>query len=233
MNDRELHVAPVTQRAFRLIEEHIGVADRNDDAWLEMSCAPSRPNHISSLNAVHIPDGVSFLEVTDDEVKLSPRVDGADGARRALVAFEATQRGGQPMLMMVSEGEPRPRVNGMTPPRLTVLRERDQISFADRDLLLHVTGYVKAYIGGPPESLCESGAVCALCSLPFAPDTQVYVCPYCQNTMHMETNEHKSGDRPLACVTPGSPGSACVSCGQPIVADGEAYTWLPDEVLNG
>jgi len=120
-------------------------------------------------------------------------VQAIDDAQHELRALFAFSRGVKPM------------VNGNFVPKFCVAAPGDVVQWAAGwELRLAVSN--ESYVGRPPEALV--GQVCAVCRVPFVPETRVVVCP-CGTALHCEADP----ERGLQCA---QLRGDCPRCGRPL-----------------
>ena len=216
----------VVKSEFEIGQSFALIPDRLFDAGgsVESDLLNDVPSHLL------VPDGVSYIVTHDGQVQLQADApdDGSYFVIESIDADRNSIRGSSKQLLLVAppHGDA-PIVNASPTPRVVVLRERDQINLGD-GRLLHVSVFLRPYVGLATEKMLSRKTECCLCRKAFDDATRVYVCPLCQECAHMESPEHKSGEKPLACVTEAA---TCPSCSMPVIT-GEGLTYVPEEVLH-
>ncbi len=125
-----------------------------------------------------------------------------------------------PFIVLVSPPACRPRINGQCVPPLATLLEKDQFQ-PDDEHILHVTLFHRPSAGKTPAEFLEQE--CPICRVPFAADTQVYVCPTCSTPMHLQGEETPETNR-LECALMVS---ECPVC-QTRIELAEGFTYEPE-----
>jgi hypothetical protein len=126
------------------------------------------------------------LELFDGD---NPRVASLDTAsvRGSLILEPILTRSHQVRLLVVSADDAALTVNGELAPRVALLKERDQFQLAHA-VNFHIAVFQQPRIGPPPPEVL--GRPCALCLVPFIPETRCYVC-LCGCALHIEGGPHE------------------------------------------
>jgi hypothetical protein len=138
-------------------------------------------------------------------------VDGRAGDTALLESIETRP---VPVLMILRPAETPLLVNGFPPLSVAVIRPGDRVRLADGHLL-SVARYDPPAVGPTPAGII--GTPCAVCRVPLAADTVVYVCPLCGLAVHCEGPDRGPDDERLECARLSS---ACVRCGSPVRPEG-------------
>lgn len=183
------------------------------------------------ISTLDVPDGRSFLFMPPGQTpRIETSIDDASNSSNGSKVFslEPFRQDHQFFLMLVSPIGEQVMVNGSPAPSPAILTEGDQIRMPQGDVVLHVTHFLKPYVGAPTTEMLAAETACSLCRLPLVENTQVYACPFCGGVTHLETQKHKGGDKPLQCA---ASTSTCPNCSKSIVK-GEGLTYVPREVLK-
>jgi len=170
-----------------------------------------------------VPDGVSWLVATPGELP-EISIEPPDPPRQ-IGRLEPVGDGGRLRLLFALEPGVRVAVNGAPAPGVSVLGERDQIGLEGGRLIIHVSTEVQPYVGEPG---ALAGRPCSVCSVTIRPDSRVYVCGYCGEPAHLETEDEKADPKadPSECA---AGMSTCPACGNPVVTR-KGLTWVPEGI---
>jgi hypothetical protein len=173
----------------------------------------------SELFNVAVGPGVHALDV--ESLASNPRIVAAPPSRGPVAGtlhFEPLSVDRRPALLMLTPQGVDVRVNDRPSPRIALLAVGDQLQIGDA--VLHLTRYREFAVGPPsPEIL---GRKCAVCLIPFAHDTRVYVHDVCGQPLHLEP-ESKPPEERLECARLGD----CPHCERPISLK-SGYSFLPE-----
>jgi hypothetical protein len=178
----------------------------------EAPAAPVRGPHASpnELLRLMVPPGESCLTLSaDGRPIVSARTAETEGRGLTL---ELLRHAHQMQLLLVSPSAGLVRVNAAPAPRLAVLHEKDQVTLGAEGLVLHVSQFVRPFIGPAPQELV--GSTCVLCQVPIEANALVYVCPFCLGAMHLETEADKDPEERLECA---ASVTQCPMCLKPVV----------------
>jgi hypothetical protein len=135
------------------------------------------------------------------------------------ILLELVEFSGQSCLLMLANGRPAIRVNGLPTPRLAVLRVGDALQ-VDPDHLLHVSSRAAAYSGPPRQQ--DLGKTCPYCRSRIRPETNgVYACWDCSLVYHDEVGD---GENLLQCA---QLIHECVQCTKSVIR-GEEFQYVPE-----
>ena len=211
---QDLNTVHTASRRFCLIW-----SDTNAPAT-HAPCTGGGPGHGRDLpHTLLVPAGVSHLV---SESGTPPRiVAGPPGASSTAQMLEPIRQNRHDRLLLVSPVEDGLMLNAAPAPRVAVLEEGDQIALFDVAVLLHVSSWVRPYVGPPDRELV--GAPCSFCQVPVEGCSRVYVCPYCHRPLHEETETDRPETDKLLCARSTS---SCPNCQNPIVA-AEGLSYVP------
>ena len=174
------------------------------------------------LDALEVPEGVSFLRLAADG---RPALDTAAAPAKGAFAIEPVWDGTTPRLLFA-----RPRgggraavVNGQPAPRLTLLDVRDQVTLDACPYLLHVTRFHPPGVGPVAQALV--GRKCPICRVPFQAGDPVYTCWACGTAIHYSVVAPEAdAEEGFDCFYSVK---ACPACGHELALEG-GFIYLPE-----
>ena len=181
-------------------------------------------SHWDSPHAVlpailELPEAPAYLHLPADAAPFMTSAPPVS-SDRCLILEPIHQPKRQPRVLLLSPEPGRVLLNDRRAGRVALLAERDQFRVGASPLF-HVTLFTRPRIGPPPAELV--GMECAICRVPFSPQTTCYRCS-CGAALHSEGVE--PDDTLLQCVRVVG---ECPRCALPIVLT-EGYSWFPAEV---
>jgi hypothetical protein len=208
-------------------------ADAQNEVGVEMRLVLEPHRHGESTEHAPTPSGTDvvqtahFLAVPPSGVRLHapqrqrPHVDEDTGAMDgAFFAVQTLRHGGAPRLLLVSAPGSGLRVNGLPAPPVALLKERDEIDFAEAPYRAHVTAYTGTCVGTPSEE--DVGATCPICTKRIRADRKTYRCAVCGLVLHCEDDTPDDPDAlPCAPLC-----DECPRCRTPVRTEA-GYTYIP------
>ena len=199
--------ATITRQSFCLIVDRIAGCQRESDR--------------EQPATLMVPPGLSYLVAPPDRV---PQIrTAAPGSADHAFILNPLRLDRRHRLLLVSPAPEQVRLNAVPAPSVAVLQEKDQLLLHDGDVLLHVSRYVRPFLG--PAAKPFLSQPCELCQIAAEPGTRIYVCPHCDAVLHHQTEQDADQETRLQCA---AMTSTCPNCRNPIVT-GEGLTYVPEE----
>lgn len=176
---------------------------------------------VSSTEKLEIRNGVNYLTVPPRKPpSLKRRI---RGPVQNYILLQPIRHDSAIRLLMLNPGSITVNVNGTLAPPVSLLDEKDELSF-DRcsRYTIHVTVYHTPAIGQPLDN--EIGTKCPICRSKFNRDTIVYRCPNCSKPLHNERDKDIPQNEKLECATICT---VCPSCHADIRVNA-GYRYLPE-----